>query len=152
MALVLLHLLKQFVNRLCFRDKSCRTDGILQIMHWFFPCRTVQVALHRIPDMKNPHNVVNIFFINRESGFILLQHKGKCFFQRFLSIQCYDIFPVRHDIFCIRIHIFKNVGDHLHLTSCQNTFFIAFQYFFNDFFCNFLFIFIVRKYIFHFLK
>ena len=52
MALVLLHLLKQFVNRLCFRDKSCRTDGILQIMHRFFPCRTVQVALHRIPDMK----------------------------------------------------------------------------------------------------
>ena len=59
------------------------------------------------------NDIVNIIDVNRVSGICVLNHNINGIMEGELSIQCYNIFSMSHDIFCFLIGKIKDILNHL---------------------------------------
>ena len=67
-----LHLFQQFINTSRLRYKAYWSYVFLQLFNRNMTKLFVKVAFHCIPQMNRSDDRINIFFIDRKSGFILL--------------------------------------------------------------------------------
>ncbi len=88
---------------------------------------------HGVLQVQHPHNVIKVFFIDRISAVALLEHKIKCILKRHGTVDRHNVIAVCHDIVCLLVAKFKDIGDHLNLSGFKHTMLMPLRHHGDDF-------------------